>query len=417
MFRKTTLKNGLRIITVPMQSTKTVTVLVATAAGSKYENKKNNGISHFLEHLFFKGTKKRPNTLAISEELDRVGGAYNAFTSEEHTGYWAKVGHKHLGLALDVISDMFLNSKFDSAEIEREKGVITEEINMYQDTPMQYVGTLFDKLLYGDQPAGWFLAGTKENVASFKREDFVQYRREHYSAKNTVVCIAGKVQSSKFKVQNYFKKIKDSKPKLKRKVVESQTKPKTLIHHKNTDQTHFCLGVRGYSLAHPDKYAMSILAVILGGMMSSRLWIAVRARQGLAYYVHTSSEFQTDTGSLVTQAGVEHSKAQKAIQIILKEYTKLRDKKVTVQELKKAQENIKGKMMLELESSDSLASFACTQEILKREILTPEQVFKKIDTVSANDIQKVSRDIFQNKKLNLAVICPKDVKFKTSLGF
>lgn len=421
MFQKTTLKNGLRILTIPMQGTKTVTVLIMVAAGSKYENKKNNGISHFLEHMFFKGTKKRPNTLAISEELDRVGGAYNAFTSEEHTGYWAKVDYKHIDLALDVVSDIFLNSTLPLKEIEREKGVITEEINMYQDTPIQYVSEVFSKLLYGDQPAGWFIAGEKENVALFKREDFIKYMNEHYSSKNTVVCVAGNLENKnlRLKIQNYFKNIKDSKPKPKLKVAEQQTKPKILVQHKETDQTHFCLGVRGYSLSHPDKYAISILSLILGGMMSSRLWIAVRERQGLAYYVRTNSESQTDTGFLVTQAGVPHEKAQKAIKIILKEYFRIVNKEVPENELKKAKECIKGRMMLELESSDSLASFACAQEILKKKILTPEQVFLKIDSITSDDIQRVAKDIFQNRKLNLAVICPKkqSLNFKVNLKF
>lgn len=412
MFNKQILKNGLRIITAPMPGTKTVTVLVAVATGSKYETKQNNGISHFLEHMFFKGTKKRPSTLAIAEELDKVGGAYNAFTAEEYTGYWAKVDHKHLDLAMNVVSDIFLNSKLAEKEIEREKGVIIEEINMYQDTPMRYVGVLFNKLLYGDQPAGFMIAGIKENISKFQRKDFVQYLQNYYVAENTVICLAGNIENN---IEKYFKNIKTGKAKSKIKVRDKQIKPESLIFYKDTDQTHLCLGVRGYSLFHPDEYVLSVLGVLLGGMMSSRLWIAVREREGLAYYVHTDIENQTDTGYLVTQAGVEHCKAEKAIRLILKEYQRIRDEKISQQELQKVQDCIKGRMMLELESSDSMASFICGQEILKKEILTPEQIFAKIDKVSTEDIQRVANDIFQNKKLNLAVICPKQVKLEPKL--
>ncbi|MAG44377.1 hypothetical protein CL633_00630 [bacterium] len=418
--QKTQFKNGLRVILVPMQGTKTASVHIMVGAGSKYETKKNNGISHFLEHMFFKGTKKRPNTLAIAETLDRVGGSYNAFTSEEHTGYYAKVNSKNLDLALDWVWDIFLNSTLPEIEIEREKGVITEEINMYQDTPMSYIRFLFSKLLYKDQPAGWMISGSKENIASFKKKDFIDYMDKHYKAENTVVCIAGNIDKnlkSKLENQEYFKNIKTGNAQDKKKVDEQQNKPDILIHKKQTDQTHFCLGVRGYDLSHPDKYALAMLGTLLGGMMSSRLWIAVRERHGLAYYVHTQTEHQTDTGCLVTQAGVDNNKADQAIKIILAEYAKLRTEKVKDQEFKKVKENIKGKMALELESSDSVASWVAAQEILKKEILTPDQVFRKIDAVSASDIQRIAKDVFQNKKLNLAVIGPNSIKINQNLSF
>lgn len=396
-----------------MAGTKTVTVLAAVATGSKYENKSNNGISHFLEHMFFKGTKKRPSTLAISEELDRVGGAYNAFTSEEHTGYWAKVDYKHLNLALDVVSDIFLNSKLAAQEIQREKAVITEEINMYQDTPMQYVGQLFSQVLYGDQPAGWSIIGNKKNIKKFQRKNFLQYLQNNYVAQNTVICLAGNIENN---INKYFKNIKIGKPRPKEKTQEKQTKPESLIFHKDTDQTHFCLGVRGYSLFHKDKYALSVLGVLLGGMMSSRLWIKVRERQGLAYYVQTQVENQTDTGYLVTQTGIEHSKTEKAIKLILQEYSRLKNKKVAQKELQKVKDCIKGRIMLQLESSDAMASWICTQEVLQQEILTPEQVFAKIDAVNSEDIQRVAQDIFKNNKLNLAIICPKKSKFQAKIS-
>lgn len=415
MFKKTTLKNGLRIITVPMKNTQAVTVLVLVGTGSKYETKEINGISHFAEHMFFKGTKKRPNQLKISEALDEVGGMYNAFTSKEHTGYFAKVDFKHLDLALDWVSDILINSKFDEREIEKEKGVIIEEINMYLDMPMAHIGDLWEKLLYGDQPAGWSLAGEKEIVAGLKREQFLTYLNRHYTASNTVVCVAGNIEADSVseKIKRYFKKIKTADAERKLKVVERQDAPKNLIQFKKTDQTHLCLGVRGYDIFHPKKYAQEVLAVILGGNMSSRLFISVRGR-GLAYYIRTGSDNMTDSGYLVTQAGVDHRNAEKAINLILKEYKSLKDRKITQKELQKAKDYLKGNFILSLESSSSQANFYSDQELLTGKILTPEEEREMIDKVSVFDIQKVARDIFKPEGLNLALIGPVEDKEKFS---
>ncbi|MEK9177549.1 MAG: pitrilysin family protein, partial [Patescibacteria group bacterium] len=242
MYKKTTLKNGLRLITVPMENANSVTVLILVGTGSKYETKNINGISHFLEHMFFKGTKKRPTTLKIAETLDRVGGEYNAFTSKEVTGFWAKVDKKHLEVALDWISDMFLNSKFEEKEIEREKGVIIEEVNMYLDTPVAYIGELWENLLYGDTPAGWRVIGEKENILSFNRQKIVDYYKNHYSLENTIVCAAGGIEKEKVeeKIQKYFSVQGGFASSGKVKVKEVQSEPKVLIHNKKTDQTHFC---------------------------------------------------------------------------------------------------------------------------------------------------------------------------------
>ncbi len=408
MYKKTILKNGLRIITIPLKNTNTVTVLVLVGTGSKYETKEINGISHFLEHMFFKGTKKRPNTLKIAETLDKIGGAYNAFTGKEYTGYWAKVDFKHLDLALDWVSDIFLNSKLEQKEMEREKGVILEEIKMYLDTPMKHIQELWEKLLYGDQPAGWFIIGEKENIIKLNREKLLNYFKTHYLAENTVVCVAGNIKSKgiKEKIKKYFKNIHKGNLKPKLKVIEEQKSPQSLIHFKKTDQTHLCLGVRGYDLFSPQRYAQTLLAVILGGNMSSRLWISVRERRGLAYYIHTSSENATDTGYLVTQAGVDHQNVEQVIDLILKEYRALKNKKITQAELQKAKDYIKGNISLSLESSDSQASFYGFQELLCGKILTLKQKFSKIDKVSVKDIQKTAQDIFQPEKLNLALIGP-----------
>ena len=408
MFKKTTLKNGLRIITVPQRSTQAVTVLVLVGTGSKYEKKEISGISHFLEHMFFKGTKKRPDKLEIAETLDKIGGIYNAFTGEEYTGYFAKVAASQFDLALDWVADIYLNSLLPERETKREKGVIIEEINMINDNPMAYIEFLWNKLLYGDQPAGWDITGTKESVSKMNRQKLLNYMKSQYVSSNTIVCVAGKIKDSSAinKVKKYFSKIKTSQPQKKTEVIEKQTKPVCLLHSKKTDQTHLCLGVRAFNLFHPQKYTQDILGIILGGMMSSRLFMEVREKLGLAYYIKTSVDANPDTGYLVTQAGVDNKNVEKAILTILKEYKKISQKGVPKSELKKTKDYIKGKMALLLESSDALASFYASQELLKKEILTPKEIYAKIDKVSVSDILKVSRSIFRPAKLNLALIGP-----------
>ena len=409
MFKKITFPNGLRIITVPLPESQAVTVLLLVATGSKYEQKETSGISHFLEHIFFKGTQKRPNTLAIAETLDKVGGIYNAFTGEEATGFFAKVDASHFELALDWVADIFLNSKLDPKEIEREKGVIIEEINMYYDHPSSYVGILWNELLYGDQPAGWNVAGTKASVSQINRQKLLDYMGSQYVASNTIVCLAGRIPGEQKiieKIKKYFSSIKSSNFKKKPKVSERQKKPALLLHHRATDQTHICLGVRAYNLFHPQRYSQEILGVILGGMMSSRLFIEVREKLGLAYYIHATLFDDTDTGYLLTQAGLDNNKVDLAISTILKEYRKISRIKISPSELKKAKDCVKGKTSLLLESSDAQASFFAVRELLENKILTPKEVFKKIDQVAVNDILKVAKDIFRPEKLNLALIGP-----------
>ncbi len=408
MFCKTILKNGLRIITVPQKSTQAVTVLILVRTGSKYETKEVSGISHFLEHMYFKGTKKRPSAIALAETLDRIGGIYNAFTSEEYTGYFAKVSASQTDIALDWVSDIYLNSLLPTKEIQKEKGVIIEEINMYFDHPMSYIHTLWNKLLYGDQPAGWDVIGAKESVMKIDRTALVNYMKSQYTASNTICCLAGRIEERKIlaKVKKYFSKINIKKPKKGFPVIEKQFKPNCLLHFKKTDQTHLCLGVRAYNIFHPQKYVQEILGIILGGMMSSRLFIEIREKLGIAYYVRTDTEANPDTGCLVSQIGVDNKNTEKAITIILKEYKKISQKKVPEKELKKAKDYIKGKTALLLEASDAQASFCAVQEILKEKILTQAEIFKKIDKVSQNDILKTAKDIFRPSKLNLALIGP-----------
>lgn len=408
-FKKITFKNGLRVITVPDKNSMAATVLVLVGTGSKYETKQTNGISHLLEHLLFKGTKKRPTPISIAEPLDSVGGVYNAFTGEEYTGYYAKVGAEYLDLALEVISDIYLNSKLDEKEIEKEKGVVIEEINMYHDHPTSYVQTLWSKVLYGDQPAGWDVAGSKEGVSKISRDEIADYIKNQYVASNTIVCVAGKIPSEKQlidKIKKYFSEIKERESKGKPSVLENQTKPELLLHKKETDQTHFCLGVRGYDTFSPKKYGQEILGLILGGMMSSRLFIKIREELSLAYYIRANVSSDTDTGFLVAQSGVDNTRVDKAITAVLKEYKRIGEEEVPLKELKKAKDNLKGKMDLLLETSDAQASFYGMQEILEKKILSPNEIYDKINKVSARDIKKIAQEIFRPEGLNLALIGP-----------
>ncbi len=292
--------------------------------------------------------------------------------------------------------------------MEREKRVIIEEINMYLDTPISYIQDLWEKLLYGNQPAGWMIAGEKEVVVKIKRTQLLNYFKNHYLAKNTIVCVAGNIdpRTIEKKIKRYFAKIKTGIPGKRLKVIEKQSRPQSLIHFKKTDQTHLCLGVRAYNLFHPKKYAQAVLSTILGGNMSSRLFISVREKAGLAYYVKTSSENNLDTGYLVTQSGVDHKNTEKAVKLILKEYESLKIKKVSKKELQKAKDYLKGNSILSLESSDAQASFYAGQEILEGKILNLKEKLKKIDEVTIKDLQLAAREIFRSQNLNLALIGP-----------
>ncbi len=408
MFKKTILKSGLRIITVPQKSTQAATVLVLVGTGSKYEEKKFNGSSHFLEHMFFKGTKKRPDKVEIAETLDRVGGVYNAFTGQEYTGYWAKVKAEYFDIALDWVADIFINSLLPEKEIQKERGVIMEEINMYYDNPMSYVQELWQQVLYGNQPIGWPVAGTKESVANVTRKQLADYMKSQYVAKNTIVCLAGNFKQSLAikKAKHYFSAVRDGEFRPKAVVVEKQSQPELLLHTRKTDQSHICLGVRGYNLSHPAKYALELLSVILGGMMSSRLFIEVREKLGIAYYIRSSVELDPDTGYFVSQAGIENKSVGRAITTISREYKKIAQKPTPLKELKKAKDYLVGTMALSLESSDAKASFYGMQDLLERQILTPDEIYKKIKKVSAGDIRHVAKDIFKPNKLNLAIVGP-----------
>jgi len=403
-----TLDSGLRLVVVPMPATKTATAFVLVGTGSKYEAKNINGISHFLEHMMFKGTEKRPGTMDIARELDSLGAEYNAFTGKEYTGYYAKASAEKLDITMDVVFDIFLNSKLSEEEIAIEKGVIVEEINMYQDLPQRHVGDLFEQLIYGDQPAGWKIAGEKEIVTELKRDQFVNYFNSHYVAENTIVAIAGNVDAEevKNKVEKYFKNIRHGKLLGKPAVTEKHDGPRQLINYKKTDQTHFILGFRAFNMFDDKRYALSVLAKVLGGGMSSRLFHEVRERRGLAYYVKSEVNPYTDSGYLSISAGVNNEKALDAIKVILDEVNKIKADGVTAAELQQAKDNAEGSMALGLEHSDGVAMSYADSVLFYSKVLTPEEELAKLKEVTLEDISKVAQEVFDNKGLSLALIGP-----------
>lgn len=407
-YKKTILPNGLRVVMVPKSDSLATTVLVLVEAGSKYETKKINGLSHFLEHMCFKGTTKRPRSIDITNELNNIGAEYNAFTSHEFTGYFVKALSRDLDIALDVVADIYVDPLFDKQEIEKEKGVVIEEINMNEDRLPRKAQILFLELLYGDQPAGWEIAGTPAIVRSLEREDFLKYRSEHYVAQATTIVVAGDFNETKLlkNIEEKFQKMPIQEKHGKLKVIESQEKPAIKLKFKESDQSHLVLGVRAYDLFDKRRFALELLADILGNGFGSRLFERLREQMGVAYYVGAGADLNTDHGALIASAGVDTKRLMEVIQAILEECMRLRDVAVPAEELTRIKNRISGNMVLGLETSDALANYFGGQEILEKRILTPEEILAKLQAVTAEEIQAVAKDIFQNNKLNLVVIGP-----------
>lgn len=409
MFKKTVLTNGLRIITVPMQGTNTITVLVLCGTGSDYESRDINGISHFLEHMFFKGTKKRPTPEMIVEELDGMGSISNAFTSNELTGYHIKAGKTYLNNSLEILADIYNNSLLKAEEIERERQVIIEEMHQNQDNPRRYIWEIWDRLLYGDQPAGWKTIGEENIIRRLSQEDFANYFTHQYVASNTAIVVAGNFEENVVTetIKSLFSEVRDATPfRKKPNLTELQTVPGLEIHHKKTDQTHIIIGFRGYDASHTKRYAADILGVILGGGMSSRMFNRIREKLGLAYTVWTAHESYSNRGYLTTYTGVAHQNTEKTIRAVLEEYKRIRDELVAPAELRRVKDYIRGTMLIGLEASDAVASFVGGEEMLTGKPLTIEEVFAKIDAVTVEDIRDVAKEIIRPEKLNLAMIGP-----------
>ncbi len=407
-FERHTLQNGLRVLTAPMPQAQSVTCFVMLAAGSRYETWDTNGIAHFSEHMFFKGTEKRPTARDIAGEVDAIGGEFNAFTSKEYTGYYVRCAAESRDIALDVLTDMLRHSKFDSDEIEREKGVIIEEMNMYLDTPRDLVDNVFEEVLYGDQPLGWMVIGHKEAVQNAKRETFLEYLNRWYTPPRMVLGVGGRIDGDLLpRVEELFGDMEGNgaggPPPVDPVAADG---PRVKVHRKESDQAHLCLGVPSYPLTHPDRYVLHVLAMVLGGGMSSRLFTEVRERRGLAYYVFGVNHSYTDAGTLYSQAGVDLKRIDDAVSTIAGELKKIADELVPSDELEKARSFSKGRFVLQTESPQGMLQFGLRREVLEGGAVEPQEVLDGLDAVTAEDVQRVAQDVIARNGLALAVIGP-----------
>jgi len=408
VYERRVLDNGLRVLTANLPHAQSVTCMVMIGAGSRYETLGTNGIAHFCEHMFFKGTERRPTARDIAGEVDAIGGEFNAFTTKESTAYYVKCAAEHRDVALDVLVDMLRHSRFDADEIEREKGVIVEEMNMYFDTPRDYIGGVYDELVYGDQPLGWDIIGRKETVRSATPETFRGYLDRWYHPERIVVGIAGRIGDDA--VERVATLLGDL-PSVATGAAEP-TRPhadgRVKVFTKASDQAHLIIGVPSYPLQHPDRYSLQLLATVLGGGMSSRLFTEVREKRGLAYYVHGINHSYTDAGSLFSQAGVDIKRIDEAVTTIRAELKKIADEPVPGDELEKSRNFAKGRFVLQIENPQGLIMFGLRREVLERRAPEPEEVLAGISAVTAEDVQRVAQDLIGDDRLRLAVIGPFD---------
>jgi len=420
VFERRTLGNGLRVLTAPLDHAQSVACFVMLAAGSRYERAENRGIAHFAEHMFFKGTERRPTSRDLTTIVDGIGGEFNAFTSKEYTGYYVRCAADDRDTALDVLLDMLRHSKFDPDEIEREKGVILEEMNMYVDTPRDHIGTIYETLIFGDNPLGWETLGTKETIRGATRDTFLDYLEEWYTPERMVVGVSGKVGDGLDPMLEEL--LGDLSANGRREPAPAEPQrddgPYVAVQHKQADQAHLILGVPSYPIEHPDRYALQLLATVLGGGMSSRLFIEVRERRGLAYYVHGLNHSYTDAGSLYAQAGVDLTRIDEAIAVITEEFERMASERVPDDELEKARSLAKGRFVLQTESPQGLIMYGLRREVLEGQATEPEELLAALDAVTVDDVQRVAQELIDRKRFHLAVIGPfeDEERFRAALG-
>ncbi|PCI30464.1 hypothetical protein COB52_01575 [Candidatus Kaiserbacteria bacterium] len=412
-FQTHTLKNGLKVLLSPSSGEGSVTIMAMTGTGSRYESEKENGISHFLEHMVFKGSKNYPNMKSIAEELDGVGGMFNAFTGKDHTAYYSKVDKRHFETAFNVVSDIFLNPKFPAAEIKREKGTIIEEINMYKDIPVRNVLDDADETIFGkDNPLGRTIIGSKKNILAFTRKDFVTYFEKNYVAGNSAICITGSFSEKKAlsMAKKTFANMRVGDVPRHEEYVHEQNSPRINLHYKKTDQTHMVVCLPSYELNNKKEVIAEVLSTILGGGMSSRLFAQVRERRGLAYYVRADQDSYTDIGSLCIRAGVSNTAVNEALKVILNEVSSMK-KGVSAKELKKAKEYIKGTTALSLDTTDAQAAHIGYTTLVRKSTKDLSVFNKAIDKVTAKQVKDLAKELLVTNKLNLTIIGPhKDEK-------
>jgi predicted Zn-dependent peptidase len=419
VFERHTLDNGLRVLTADMPQVQSVTCMVMLAAGSRYETPETNGIAHFAEHMFFKGTERRPTARDIGMEVDGLGGEFNAFTGKEYTGYYVKCAAEYRDRALDVLVDMLRHSMFDPEEIEREKGVIVEEMNMYYDTPRDFIGGVYDHLLYGDQPLGWDVIGRKETVRGATRDTFLDYVGHWYKPERMVVGVAGHLDGKEQEaIERLVGDMEAAHTGSPSPTVLDGGNSRVAIHHKDSDQAHLILGVRSYPLVHPDRWALQLLSTVLGTGMSSRLFTEVREKRGLAYYVYAHNQSYTDAGSMFSQAGVDITRSEQAVETIVREFRRIAEEPVPSEELEKARALAKGRFVLRLENPQGMILFGLGREVLNDPVREPEEVVAGLDAVTAEDVQRVAQDVIASDGLKLALIGPfeDEASFKAMLS-
>lgn len=406
-YKRTILKNGLRLITVPMPENQTVTMMVMANVGARYETAELNGISHFLEHMCFKGTTNR-TCAQISFDLDSIGANFNAFTGEEVTGYYAKAHYKTLPTIAEVLSDIYLNSTFPTEELEKERGVIIEEINMYEDLPQNKVLRIFTEAFYGNHPMGRSILGPKENIKRFTRDDFLKYRAKHYTAAATTIVIAGNFKFAEAKkiAEKYFVKLKKEALIVPEKFSSSQISPVSVLSPKETDQSHLVLGFRTFDMYNKKRPILSVLAAVLGGGMSSRLFTKMREELGICYYIKCGNALSTDSGALIIRSGVGNGRLAEAITGILGEIRKVRDENISKRELDKVKNLIVSDIVMGLETSNQNADFYGEQEIFHEKIKEPAALIAAIKKVTAAQIKSLAQEIFQTENITFAVIGP-----------
>lgn len=410
VYERHTLSNGLRVLTAPSEHVQSVACYVMLAAGSRYERADNRGIAHFAEHMFFKGTERRPTARDIALEVDQIGGEFNAFTSKEYTGYYIRCAAERRDTALDVLVDMLRHSKFDPEELEREKGVIIEEMNMYVDTPRDYVSSVYEELLFGSNPLGWETLGTRETIRAASRETFLDYLDRWYTPQRMVVGVAGDVGDDLLpRLEELLGDLSgDDAGRPEPAAVERTPEPRVRLHTKDSDQANVALGLPSYPIAHPDRYALQLLGTVLGSGMSSRLFLEVRERRGLAYYVYALNNSFTDAGTLYAQAGVDLKRAEEAVEVIAQEFRKLASEPIPPDELEKARALAKGRFVLQTESPNGLILFGLRREVLEGRAVEPAELLAALDAVTVEDVQRVAQDVIGGSGLRLALIGPFD---------
>jgi len=407
MYTKTVLDNGLRVITSTMPHSRSVCLAILVGAGSCYESEEEAGISHFAEHLFFKGTQRRPTSKEITQDIEGVGGIINAGTDKELTIFWCKVAKPHFPIALDVLSDLLLNSLFDSKEIEQERRIISEEINMNLDLPQQRISMLIDELLWPEQPLGREVIGYKETVSSLTREQLLNYVARRYMPNNTVLSIAGNIQHEEAmaQIEPLFNKWAAGELITGYITDDKQTEARLRIEPKDIEQAHLCLAVHGFSRSHPQRFTIDLFNTVLGGGMSSRLFTEIREHRGLAYDIHSYTEHFLNSGSFAIYAGVDPEKIETAVAAILEETSQIKQG-ITATELTRAKELSKGRLYLRFEDSQNVALWYGGQEILTQQILAIDDVISIVDAITIDELKEVAKEILTESGLNLAVIGP-----------